>query len=501
MKKSKSGGHKKKSSLSLEDQVMQRFARMLEENGYTKEWLPMVEKAWMMFCVLERPQIRSVEGYAAALDYAFVSFFLEEQGRSQSQIAKEYNTSVATLHRISKRMMECWQGISERILAETGKPMGGWSDDEDEQDEVSDEEAKQVVQELQIPSQMMKDLQALPQSQEHWVGGRRGLSMYIREPHPRRPDVVLWVDISGRPVVGQKIVEPDETESSVALGCLEVMFSPGMGVPRRPKQISVNHESWLDILRPILKPLQIEVKLGGNPVVDAIVTLMESHFRHSPDDRPLPTYSEDGKIPEKDLVRFFDVSAKLYELKPWQIVEESQVLQISLQRWGYENATVSVIGGGNESYGFLVLHSGFEFFVLETLLNVDEEVLAKENKLPPIHTLTLNFERGGDLEPSLRQEVFKHGWNIADVNAYPVIFAFEDLRYKRPLFVDDYRVVTVIAHALTAFLQQHADIFAKKSPRTQKMQVPLPFDMEGPPVEITYPSPEYTAALRHLKFL
>jgi hypothetical protein len=273
---------------------------------------------------------------------------------------------------------------------------------------------------------------------------------------PYRPGLVVWMDVRGGVVLSHDVVDPENTENAVGRALRAAMERPIVGPPRRPDRVRVADASLAGEIRTVLGD-DIPVAVAPTPELDAMLRVMRESM--SPDDgSEEPSYLEAGRIPPAVVADLFRSADILYQIAPWKVATDDQVLRMDIPALGVEGACVSIIGNLGESLGLLIFPSlaGYEAFIR-----------AAEAPLPaaaPLDLgsdwLALGFERGADLPAGMRREVAQHGWPVPDANAYPHVERFERDVTSRPLVERDVKIAAACASALAAFFVNHRETFA-----------------------------------------
>ena len=107
---------------------------------------------------------------------------------------------------------------------------------------------------------LQKKLQALPKSEQVWVGARRKTGVIVAG---GTLDAVIWVEADSTEILA---FEEAKTgwEPTAILDCLYwAMIEPHEGKPRKPALVQVNDLKLVDNLRPCLEPLGIEIQYSA----------------------------------------------------------------------------------------------------------------------------------------------------------------------------------------------------------------------------------------------
>jgi hypothetical protein len=293
-----------------------------------------------------------------------------------------------------------------------------------------------------------------PEGPAEWVGGRVVSPFYITEGTPYRPELILWLELPEGVVMHFELGDRRKTPASFGATLLKAMESPMSGPKRRPATVRVADAQLAAEVRRVLPDVRIIE--APTPELDDVIDLM-SEATLKDEDREDPSYFENGRIGIEAIEGLFRAAKVLYHVAPWKVAGDSQVLRVDIPAYGVERACLSIIGALGESIGLILFPSieGFERF----LENAD----APHPPGAPIDlgttTLSLNFETGSDLPPSMRREVLKHGWPVADANAYPIVQHRDPDGFPRPLSEHDVRTLAACATSLTAFFVKHGHLF------------------------------------------
>lgn len=493
------------------NQVEHLLSKEMSEFGYPEPLQAIALQAWQLFYEAEKPQIRSPSAHAAAVEYALMPQFVLGLSLTQKEVAERYGTTAASVSRLSNKLLDFLEGISlESVLSmvmDSDAPVELSALPDGENIAALPRELEEVLPQASsdggpaaagetetslLSDVLLERVKRLPQTKENWAGGRRRLNVYISDPEPRRPDVLLWADASGHPVLGQMIVEADAPPDIIVVALVRTMLEPVMGEPRRPSRLSVANEALVPVLREALEPLGIKVVFGSTKVLDALVTLLETHLNTYEEGEEPPNYTHDGRIPAEEVATFFDAAAQLYEEAPWEYAYDNHVLAVDLHRWGMERVTISIMGAAGQCFGLLVFRNIKDYLALEVAGRARQFLQAEEVEPPPIDLVSIEFERGAELHSSQRQEVLANGWEVAAPHAFPTLQVIESYRFVRPLTTNDYRIGTAICLAVTAFVRKHKELFKKKNPKTTRVRVSLPYTSETKPVTVLYPHPDST---------
>lgn len=291
-----------------------------------------------------------------------------------------------------------------------------------------------------------------------WVGGRVVTPFYVTEGGPHRPELILWLELPEQVVVFFDLTEPGAAPGSFGASLVKAMESPLIGPPRRPGAVRVNDARLAAEVRRVLPGVRVEQ--AATPELDqAIELLSEAAERDGPPVRH--SYFEDGRVGARAVADLFRSAQLLYQLAPWKVADDDQILRVDIPALGVEAACLSIIGALGESLG-LILFPSLEAF--ERYLDAAD---APPSPGAPVDMgtslLSLDFEAGSDLPPDMYREVLEHGWPVAGQRAYPVVHHVDRDCVSRPLTEVDVRTASACAASLAAFFSRHADLFRENA--------------------------------------
>jgi len=293
-----------------------------------------------------------------------------------------------------------------------------------------------------------------PGGRREWIGGRLSPPFFIEDrEEPYRAELIVWMEEPSGLVVGNQMIGPEEVDGALARLLLTTLERPLAGSPRRPDAIRVAEESLAAEVRAAIGHA-IPVTVAPTPELDALLEAMLESMPHQDEDE---SYLEDGRIPPSLVAELFASAKLLYEIAPWKVATDDQVVRMDIPALGVEGACVSIIGNLGESLGLLVFPSlaGYQAFG-----RLAEAPRPKRGRLDfGTDWLALDFERGADLPAEMRREVAVHGWPVADANAYPRVRRLDRDGASRPLVERDLTIASACASALSAFFAKHRELF------------------------------------------
>ncbi len=410
---------------------------------------------WSAYANHECPTIRKPAIHAAAFEYVFLRL-LGKSGETQATLARRYGVSKSSLSRAA-------QGINDwidRELAEpepSPSPMGTVE---------AGEYAREALAVLPLDDETIAELSALPRVDECWNGALRPVPFQVMEPRLHRPTLALWYDVQHATILAQELYAPTVPAHALPHTLLQAFYAPLSGEPRLPTSVRVEELAIAEELGEALAPLGVEVEAGPLQAVGELMQSLESFLSRSSEASYLG-----GETSIQHVTSFFSATAALRRAASWTFVSEGQVLGLDLDRWGLGRVCVSVVGSSGFERGLLIfreLDDYLRYFRHAAMSELDGALVGA-----PVELLSLLFEHGAELEPSLRREVFKHGWEVVGPEDYPLLLRSDGGGGASELKLDDYRLATVCAEAVAVFCERHHRLFCGEERGPIRERVPL----------------------------
>ena len=294
---------------------------------------------------------------------------------------------------------------------------------------------------------------------EEWVGGIVSPPFFItgEEKEPYRVDMAVWLERNSGCVLAQEVGPQGDSLAILKSSLESALQQPLVGRPRRPTRIRVEEAAWAPLItKTIGSP--VEVVVAPTPELDELLEMMTADM--ASEEAEL-SYFEQGRV-SADVVQLFFESARLiFDVAPWDSIDDGQVLRVDIPALGVEGACLSIIGALGESLGFLVFPS------LEGYIAFGDHGDAFVEGSGPIDCgtewLALSYDRGADLPAALRREVAENAWPVANAQAYPTVLRCDRDGVVCPLCDRDIRIITAIAAAFPAFYFSHPGLFDEES--------------------------------------
>ncbi|MCW6038679.1 hypothetical protein K4A83_20730 [Spirulina subsalsa FACHB-351] len=330
-----------------------------------------------------------------------------------------------------------------------------------------------------FPPNTLRRLQKLPQIPSVWEGDRRTLadigelqqlSLDGGETSTTNGDCILWVDGSEGVVRSVDLVSSEMGVEAIARSLLRAMENPqGGSQPARPQKIVVRDREIQFFLRGALQDLDINIDYVPDlPLIDE---LFRSFAAMNSAKRP--------RLPAPYLELLSNVAEELWELCPWDYLQDHQIITVTLNQWDVGTLYLSIMGMLGKEYGVLMYRS------LESLRRfrsavINNQVLEElEEAFLSQDCWYLNYESGYDEDPDEDDEDFDLGiYEFSEIE--PIFGSVHPYEGIRP-FLDEEEslAVYVTLRALTEFVEDHEDdlnVFAETdwSKITDKIRIPLP---------------------------
>ena len=297
---------------------------------------------------------------------------------------------------------------------------------------------------------------ARPVATVEWIGGVLSPPLFFEEdksgtpyeePAPAR--MVVWIEEPSGLIVGQQAVDPEDAERELVDELLRILEQPEAGPPRRPDRIRVAEDGLASLVDAALGG-SIPVHVGAVPELDPVLKDMVARIAESSAEEG---YLGDGRIAHAVVEAFFSAAEMLHEVAPWKTCDEGVAVRMDIPALGVEGACVTVIGSCEMGPGLAIFPSleAFEAF----WFTPEVPVGAPEHRDLGSDWLEIRFVRGAEIPASIRGEVARYGWPVADANAYPLLRFILRKGVSRPLTERDFAIATACTSCFSAFHDAH----------------------------------------------
>jgi hypothetical protein len=274
-------------------------------------------------------------------------------------------------------------------------------------------------------------------------------------------ELIVWVDGVQGVVRSMEVVNATMGKEAIVRALLKAMEAPqSPSQPARPQKIIVSDRQLQFYLRGVLQDLEIVVDYVPElPIVDELFNrFTDMASANAP------------KLPRKYLDLLKATAREVWELAPWSLLADYEVISIELNRWDIKKFYVSVMGMLGMEYGVLLYRSAESLQRFRAMaLNEDENIemesafLSQDCIFVTFDAITPNLDRDlGDLSAKSIEPNFG--------NIHP-------MEGMRPFLYEEEAIATQVALVafkgfITAFRKQ---LEADDLPRlTKRIKVTLP---------------------------
>ncbi|ASC73424.1 uncharacterized protein XM38_043910 [Halomicronema hongdechloris C2206] len=198
-------------------------------------------------------------------------------------------------------------------------------------------------------------LQRLPKLPSVWEGDRCSMTGSLAaqfdasdDHDPAPTDCILWVDGTQGTVRSLAIVPTDAGPEAMVRTLLQAIEHPqGAADPCRPQKIVVRDRELQFYLRGVLQDLDITVDYGpALPLIDELFQQLQQQV--------LP---ERPNLPEPYAQDLMATAMAMWDIAPWQVLNEQQILAVEINAWEVDTLYVSTLGMAGVEYGLLLYRS------------------------------------------------------------------------------------------------------------------------------------------------
>jgi len=193
-------------------------------------------------------------------------------------------------------------------------------------------------------------LKTLTQIPSVWEGDRRPVSLSSIHDSDSKPkgECIIWVDGSQGVVRGMDVVPPETGPEAIVRTLMRAMEHPhSPGKPARPQKIVVKDRELQFYLRGVLQDLDITIDYVRElPLIDELFRGLTEVLDHQIPDLP-PQYAQ----------ALHNQAMALWQIAPWEFLEEQQILSIEINKWDVGKLYTSVMGMLGMEYGILFYRS------------------------------------------------------------------------------------------------------------------------------------------------
>jgi len=246
-----------------------------------------------------------------------------------------------------------------------------------------------------------------------WVGGRIAAPVFVEEKGGFQADLIVWIDATHDLVVGMQLVPPSEPDSLVGDILRQALDKPMAGPRQPPDRIRIAESHLAELVIPVAGSVPVEV--APTPEIEHLVQMMGESFPGAN-----PRLAEFRKLlhDNKILVSLLlSASAQLFRSGPWNLLWDSEVLQLEIPKLGVFDWCVSVMGRAKQSFGLVLFRSAAEYAALRDVADAGD-------RGGPVdlgaEALSLSFSAAGELPALIRRELTELGWDLTSLDVYPL---------------------------------------------------------------------------------
>lgn len=311
-----------------------------------------------------------------------------------------------------------------------------------------------------LPQTTRRRIQKIPQIPSVWEGDRRSLSGLKSTLEPNSDgngECIIWVDGSEGFVRAMDVVSPEmgpEAMVRTLLRAVETPHSPAK--PARPQKIVVRSREIQFFLRGALQNLDIVIDYVPElPLIDELFRGFEEMNNARPPALP-PAY--------EPLLK--KVAYDIWQVQPWNLLADHDILAIELNRSGIEMLYACVMGMLGQEYG-IILYRSLDSLKQFRLAAIKEKSANRlEKAFLAQDCWFLNFESIFDLDEDEEEEE-EDDFDLADLpisEIRPLFGSVHPYEGIRP-FLDEEEALAVhlTLQAMLKFFQANESHLAKQT--------------------------------------
>ena len=267
-------------------------------------------------------------------------------------------------------------------------------------------------------------LRGLPSEMDAWQADFRQFARRVEIAGERvRPWMVLVSSRTRDLVLAHALTDqppsPEELWDIVAAA----MESPAAGDPHRPTELQVRPGGHWDSLAEHFEA--IGVACSPTEVLDQVDYLFDDLSRHMAGIDPPGLLDMPGVTPEQ-VGRFFEAAATFYRRAPWRSLGYEAVIRIECDRYQSGPWFAVIMGQSGLTLGLALYED------LALLRRMWAGKLSDEEGARKTVALTVTFDDDGSMPEVDLESIGRHGWSVAEPEAYPSIFRKERGLSMRP---------------------------------------------------------------------
>jgi hypothetical protein len=304
-------------------------------------------------------------------------------------------------------------------------------------------------------------LKRLPNSDDVWQMGCRPLSKRVESDVARLiPWMILVASRAGDVLIAAKIGAEEPTSDRLWDILAKAMMQPANGEPRRPAQVQVRPDPRWDEIGPHLNEIGIERQTTVN--LDLLDALFDDLNQHLTSDGP-PGLLDIPRVTPEIVAGLFKAAAEFHRQAPWRTVGDENAIKVECERFQSGPWYAAVIGQSGITAG-LALYEDLR--VLRKLWN---RVSPDHECIRQAVALTVTFDPENDANPKNLEAARRHGWEVANPEAFPTVFRKERGLTIRPPLSWELALLEGCLRAVPEFIARHEPGDTTKQPLTVRL--------------------------------
>jgi len=320
-----------------------------------------------------------------------------------------------------------------------------------------------------------------------WVGGRVDFRALKQLDPAETPKVaIVWIEASSCELLGSQVFDA-AVSPSIAGSLQEVMEHPRVGLPRRPNTVRVADPAFAAEVSATLGE-SVTVVIGPTPEVDQLAGALIQAWVDFETAAAIPaSYLAGGAVPADTVERLFLAAGELYEIAPWDGLDDASILRLDIPGYHVHGAVVSILGAARAVTGFAIFPS---LAAYEQFEDAVAKRLAGGTPRPPDgepRVLEFTFSTEDEISEESRLEVEANDWLLPAPGVYPAFQARTQNGDLRAMTEGDARTLLACAEALVTFFENEPQFLDAQSlvpvcssvTLTRRLQVDLTYPFEA----------------------
>ena len=286
----------------------------------------------------------------------------------------------------------------------------------------------------------------LPHGSDVWLADFRQLPSWIRIGGEMiRPWTLLVANPHDGLILGHQLTEEDPSAGHIWDALVQTMRQPLGETPQRPAELQVLADERWESLRPHLEEIGVKLVPIDDPSgLDPIFAGMAEHISGKPKlgllDMPGVTPARAGS--------FFEAAASFYHAAPWKKIGDTGVMKIECGKFQSGPWYAVVMGQSGITTG-LALYD--DLAAIQRFWGSEKPAESARQSV----ATTVTFGAEWSIPVSDFDAARRHGWPVAQSDAYPDVFHMErGLALRRPL-VWELELVEGCLRAIPEYVNRH----------------------------------------------